>query len=111
MNRPPQRDSDALPLWEWKQIDWACDRFEAAWRAESPAELAAIVGEVAEPVRRRLFGELLAIDLEFRSRLGDIREPAAYRAEFPDYAPEIDAAFSARRQGDGAGPGRDRTIV
>ena len=107
-----------LALDEWKRIDAACDRFEAAWRAGERPDLAEALDGVEGPARSLLFRELLTLDLEFRLGLGERPEAVAYSERFPDHLGVIDAAFTplepdgptlASRaprgpEGDGSGP-------
>jgi hypothetical protein len=76
-----------------KQIDAACDRFEAAWRSSERPDLRAFLAAIPQPARARLFSELLPIDLEFRHNRGERPDAAEYRARFPEYLAAIEAVF------------------
>jgi serine/threonine protein kinase/tetratricopeptide (TPR) repeat protein len=89
-----------LPIDDRRTIDEVCDRFEVAWRSEGHPELALFLNEVPEHSRRRLFRELLALDVDYRTARGESPDPAAYLAEFPEFVDLVDAAFTLRG-GDG----------
>ncbi len=67
---------------EARDIDRACDRFEAAWLAGQRPDPAEYL-ESAGPARAALLRQLLLLDWEYRRRAGD--EPCAgdYHARFP----------------------------
>jgi tetratricopeptide (TPR) repeat protein/predicted Ser/Thr protein kinase len=84
-----------LPLADRRRIDAACDRFEDAWRAGEPPDLASFLAGTPDPAQARLFRELLILDLEYRRRGGATTLDAeGYRARFPEFATVIDAAFT-----------------
>jgi hypothetical protein len=82
-----------VPLRNLKQIDAACDRFEAAWRSGERPDLGAFLAAIPEPARARLFSELLPLDLESRHQRGERPDAADYRARFPEYLAAIEAVF------------------
>jgi tetratricopeptide (TPR) repeat protein len=92
MTPPGLTVGGVLPLADRKQIDAACDRFEAAWHADARPDFASILdGQAPGPARVRLFRELLALDLEFRRGAGERPALASYRARFPEFVAVIDA--------------------
>jgi tetratricopeptide (TPR) repeat protein len=84
----------ALPLAARKQIDEVCDQFEAAWRAGGRPDPASFLAGTPAPAQARLFRELLALDLEYRRGVDTPWDADAYRARFPEFVAEIDAAFT-----------------
>jgi serine/threonine-protein kinase len=95
----------SLALDDWKRLDAICDRFEAACHASeedgnAAPELSAFLDEVTGPARARLFRDLLALDLEYRTDRGDVPTASDYRDRFPEFAAEIEVAFTPTRGSD-----------
>src|SRR5262245_18562969 len=92
-------------------IDAVCDRFEDSWRAGQRPSVAAFLAQASEPVRPALLRELLRLDLDYRSRVGERPVPEDYLAQFPEQAERILTAFReffpARDQPTQAAPPRD----
>ncbi len=99
---------DELPVAELVRIDEACDQFEAAWRSGEEPDLTSSLETVPDRARGRLLRELLAIDLEFRRRRGELCRPEEYHASLPEYGDAIEQTFAAMEQGRAtlASPGR-----
>jgi tRNA A-37 threonylcarbamoyl transferase component Bud32 len=74
-------------------VDAVCDRFEKAWRAGQRPPIEGYLGELPEPARPALFGELLLLDLHYRRRQLETPTEAEYGRRFPDYTDRIRAAF------------------
>jgi tetratricopeptide (TPR) repeat protein len=91
---PPSGAGENPPLADLLQIDSACDRFEAAWRAGERPELELYLAEVSQAARPRLLRELLILELEYQRNGETQPDPAEYRARFAEYAAVIDAAFA-----------------
>jgi serine/threonine protein kinase len=91
-----------LPLPLCRQIDSVCDAFEQAWiRGERPI-IEKQLGAVGEEGRPMLLNELVRIELEWRSRLGERPTDAEYATRFPscasalgDWLSEAQAAATA----------------
>ena len=64
-------DSKSLSATGAEELDRACDRFEAAWRAGGRPDLARYVAEAGEAGRAALMRELVAIDAYWRRRTGE----------------------------------------
>ena len=60
----PSENSRSAPLSEMTLIDQVCDAFEHAWREGKSPRIADYLEPVSEPVRSRLFEEILIYDLE-----------------------------------------------
>src|SRR5262249_4411138 len=87
-----------------RDVDEACDRFEAAWRAGERPSIEDFLGDRsdrANPVRLRY---LLAVELDYRRALGETPGASEYRSRFPGQEGMIDSVFSrfAGRDGPGA---------
>ncbi len=93
MNPRSTLGEPAIPVTAFMQIDAACDRFEADYRAGRSPDLAAYLDVVPEEVREPLFRNLLAVDLEYRLRRGDRHDARWYRERFPERADVIDSVF------------------
>jgi serine/threonine protein kinase len=76
-------------------VDEECDRFEADWRAGRKTPIECYVERAAVPDRRKLFRELLALELELRRNRGERPTPEEYRARFPAEAEVIAATFAS----------------
>ena len=76
-----------------EELDQACDRFEAEWRAGKRPRIEDHFGAAAEPLRAALLGGLIAVEVDRRRRLGEHPDPAEYRGRFPAHASAVTAAF------------------
>ena len=79
-----------------EELDRACDRFEAAWRAGERPRIEDYLAEAAGPSGRRCCGELLAARAaSWRRRAGERPRAEEYLARFPADAALVRAAFGA----------------
>jgi serine/threonine protein kinase/tetratricopeptide (TPR) repeat protein len=83
--RPPLSPAHA------RQIDQACDRFEAAWKAGQRPRPEEYLAPANEPARSALLRQLLILDWDYRRRAGENPCPSDYLALFPGDAALIDA--------------------
>jgi eukaryotic-like serine/threonine-protein kinase len=74
-------------------IDQICDEFEQAWRRGEQPSIQGYLGTTAEPLRSRLFEELLLSDLEFRTRDETTVDTSTYLSEYPDRVQQIRAVI------------------
>src|SRR5262245_55581595 len=74
------------------QIDQLCDAFEAAWQRSERQDIAQIIDRADERLRRRLFYELLLVEIEYRVSRGERPSRDDYMREFPQFAELIEAA-------------------
>ncbi len=88
---------DGLSLSEAELVDSACDRFERAWRTGEWPLIEGYLDAVNEPCRQVLLLELLKLELELRTDVGEQPEAVEYRSRFPDQAEAIEQIFAARR--------------
>jgi hypothetical protein len=78
-----------------QRLDPVCDRFESAWLANGRPRLEDFLLQVGEPERAALLRELLALDLDYRARLGERPTAQEYRTRLPEHTELIDAVFAA----------------
>jgi tetratricopeptide (TPR) repeat protein len=76
---------------EARQIDQACDRFEAAWKAGRRPDAADFLDIISERARSVLLRQLLLLDWEYRRRAGDNPQSADYQERFPADTAVIDS--------------------
>ncbi len=75
------------PDFERCRVDETCDRFEAAWRAGERPRIEDYLGDADGSAHVALLRELLALEIDYRRRLGEEPQPADYREHFPDLDP------------------------
>ena len=71
------------------EVDAACDRFEAEWRAGARPQIRAYLGRASRPARKRLLQELLRLDIAYRRKGGE--QPKA--VDYKSVSGLFDAAF------------------
>jgi eukaryotic-like serine/threonine-protein kinase len=88
-----------------RDIDEACDRFEAAWRGGNRPRIEDVLGDMTEPGNFTLLRYLLVVELDYRGVLGEVPEASEYRRRFPGHERLIDSVFAkfAGRSKPGAG--------
>jgi serine/threonine protein kinase/tetratricopeptide (TPR) repeat protein len=69
------------------RVDEACDRFEAAWQRGEPLAIEPCLAAVPEAERPTLLRELIALDVAYRRRRGDVPRREDYQARFPSLDP------------------------
>lgn len=82
------------------RVDRICDLFEQAWRRGLQPSLVDFLGDIREPLRSRLFEELMLSDLECRRRFSVAIDRDEYVRLFPDRERNIDIVlqrFSAEQ--------------
>jgi eukaryotic-like serine/threonine-protein kinase len=77
-------------------VDSVCDAFERAWQEGKQPLLEDFLGDAAEPLRGRLWTELLLSELECRRRRGEVPTPEEYRQRFPDRHEQVEWLFTNR---------------
>jgi serine/threonine protein kinase len=80
------RTDDSLPPEDLARVIAACDGFESEWNAGRPRRIEDALALAGEPKLARLFGELLALEVELKRRDGRHADPEPYIARFPDQA-------------------------
>jgi serine/threonine protein kinase len=92
MTTEPGAASEGLSPQQIRHAEQVCDRFEAAWQAAGSAAGPRIeehLGDTSEPERRVLLRELLALELAYRRRRGEIPRPEDYQSRVADYAAPV----------------------
>ncbi len=82
-----------LPLSLARQVNSACDRFEAAWGAGQRPRIEDSLAALPELSHRKLLFELMALELAYRKRRGETPTREEYRERFPGHGDVIDEAF------------------
>jgi formylglycine-generating enzyme required for sulfatase activity/tRNA A-37 threonylcarbamoyl transferase component Bud32 len=77
-------------------IDRAADRFERAWKSGHVPRIEEYLLGTSGDERCRLFEELLIVERELLSRLGELPDVDGYRHRFPDLVEIIDRNFAQR---------------
>ena len=76
------------------QIDEACDRFDASWKAGSAPQLEDYLAAIRPEQQAEAFRCLLQVECWYRRRNTDTLDPRPYRERFPDFRQEVDEDFS-----------------
>ena len=63
----PSDQGESRPQTPLDQINVACDDFDAAWKSGQRPRIEDVIGQRPETGRRKLFFELLRVELEWRS--------------------------------------------
>ena len=93
MSPPDLTSDDSVLADDLAGIIAACERFEADWKAGRPTRIEDELAAAQESVQRRLFRELLALELELTRRDGRFPDLSAYLARFPDRAHTVREVF------------------
>ena len=88
-----------------RDVDEACDRFEAAWRTGDRPLIEEFLGETTDSDRQVLFRHLLGLELDYRGALGESPEPSEYLCRFPGHEGLIDSVFAEFARGFKVGRG------
>jgi WD40 repeat protein/tRNA A-37 threonylcarbamoyl transferase component Bud32 len=75
--------TEPLPLPVARQVDAACCRFEAEWKAGRRPVIEEHLAGVPEAARAAVLAELVALDLDYRRLAGEDAWPRDYGARFP----------------------------
>src|SRR5262249_58116259 len=75
-------------------VDAACDRFEAAWRAGDRPRIEDFLGGTTDSRRPALLRHLLALELDYRGGLEASPESSEYRDRLPRHELLIDSVFA-----------------
>jgi tetratricopeptide (TPR) repeat protein len=98
MSTKSDAGSAGLTLRLERQVNAACRRFEAAWRAGARPRLEDFLADCPDAARTALFAELLALELDYRGGAGEAPTAEEYRARFPGHEALIDDAFGTAAQ-------------
>jgi eukaryotic-like serine/threonine-protein kinase len=95
MNRLPRPVSEVLPLEIQRQVVAACERFENSWRAGEKPTIENQLEDLGPVERSAVLHELVALEVELRSRDGERPTLAEFADRFPDDASVISAVFAS----------------
>jgi hypothetical protein len=82
MDDRPRVESPALA--RKRHVDQVCRQFEAAWQDGPRPRLEDYLAQASELERPDLLRELVALDMDYRTRAGESPGVEEYRARFPD---------------------------
>jgi serine/threonine-protein kinase len=94
--RPSLTPVAGLPVADMQQIDAACDRFEAAWRAGERPRMEAFLCQLSGPAQAQLFHDLLDLELDLLIQTGEQPDRRHYHELFPEHEDIIGAVFEVR---------------
>jgi eukaryotic-like serine/threonine-protein kinase len=77
-----------------RDVDEACDRFEAAWLAGDRPKIEDFLGGTTDLYRPLLLRHLLGLELDYRGGIGESPVPSEYRCRFPGHGRLIDSLFA-----------------
>ena len=86
--------SDPKPSSSVLALDAICDAFEADWKRGGHPLIEKYLERADSRLRRKLFPELLGLEIEYRKDLGETPSRADYIGRFPGYEAEISAVFN-----------------
>ncbi|HKI19627.1 MAG TPA: hypothetical protein VKA15_17200, partial [Isosphaeraceae bacterium] len=94
-------DDQSLTQSRLERVVAACDDFEVAWRDGLKPQIEDYLSSQADPLfRSALLSAMLAVELELRSRFGEILVLQDYLDRFPDDAALVRRVFEATRISD-----------
>ncbi len=94
MDVPTGRDNRLDSTRIARDLDEACDRFEAAWRASHRPLIEDFLGGTTDLDRPVLLRHLLELELDYRGGIGETLGPSEYRRRFPGHEVLIDSIFA-----------------
>jgi serine/threonine-protein kinase len=87
--------TQAAPFDDNYEIELLCDEFEESWKRGQAPEIRDYLKRTRSNLWSTLFIELVQIDMEYRSQLGDAPSLEEYASRFPEYATELAAMGSS----------------
>ncbi len=93
MAKESRRAPATMSLAAARRLERSRDRLTASWQTGEPVRIEDLLAEAPASQRPALFAELLRLERDCR---GTTCSPDEYRARFPEYAAQIDAAFASR---------------
>src|SRR5262249_22854198 len=94
-------DLSSLSASQAEELDRACDRFEAEWRAGKRPKIEDHLEGIAEPLRSALLEDLVAVERHWRQRRGERTVPDECHDRFPSGGAGVTSAPTV------AAPGRN----
>jgi serine/threonine-protein kinase len=92
-----------------QRIEAVCNRFEAAWLAGQRPRLESYLDTVPEAAQALLLRHLIALEIDFRRRAGEMPQAAEYQARFPGLTSVLDDLRDAPVPGGSAAADRRTT--
>jgi uncharacterized delta-60 repeat protein len=96
-----------LPTEQVERIERVCGPFDEEWRRGNRPSIRKCLIHVTAAERSVMLGELLAVELEWRRRLGEHPTPAEYIDQFPEDTATVRSAFEFEHEPDAAGDGTE----
>ena len=88
-----------------QQIDRICDEFEQAWQRNDTPRIESYLDESIDEFRQELIAELVALDVNYRRKLGERPQVDQYLERFPDAKSELRPYLVALLDNTVRGPG------
>ncbi|PAY19431.1 hypothetical protein CKO51_11235 [Rhodopirellula sp. SM50] len=88
-----QQHIDHISVNIFDLIDSICGNFRRQWKAGKRPRIEELLRKVPEDASETLFRNLLAVEIRYRERTGDLPSAADYLARFPDFKRVIGDAF------------------
>lgn len=76
------------------QVDRIGNQFDRAWQSNERPRLEDYLAQAAEPLRSTLLMELLAVELEYRTKRGEVPDVTEYLARFPQDMEILNRCFA-----------------
>ena len=95
MSNKENDEADVVSLPVFERIDRICLDFEAAQKNGDCPKIEECLGDKTGSERRRLFRELLCVELEYRAGKGESPLRDDYYPRFPEERSIIDAVFAS----------------
>lgn len=84
-----------LPIASLERIDDLCAEFERKWQANQPVSIESVIAEEKSSAERDvLLAELVALENDYRRRLGETPPPEEYLDRFPDSPQAVQDAIN-----------------
>jgi eukaryotic-like serine/threonine-protein kinase len=90
---------DSLSATQAEELDRACDRFEADWRAGKRPTIEDHLEGIAEPLRSALLSDLIAVELHWRRRWGERPVPTECHDRFRAHTPGAESSSTVADTG------------
>ncbi|MFG0291397.1 MAG: serine/threonine protein kinase, partial [Rhodopirellula sp. JB044] len=88
-----------LPVAVLQQIDDKCEQFETALQKGDPISIESVLADVEDGAHRQLLlAELVALEIDYRTRSGESPSHEEYNDRFPEHTDVVKEAFAADKQ-------------
>ncbi len=75
------------------ELDEICTSFEKAWKGDDRKSIEAYVAQVSDAMKPIVVRELVSLECELRSELGEVLSRGGYLGRFPGFKDEAEAGF------------------